>query len=170
MGARQIRQTGRGLLDVRWRDEARFPLRRHWNRQLMCRLTHRLTHRRLLHSRPRPNVRHSALSRSKGRSRWVVGDRPVERIPLRKQFYRHPHSGLAPYKQNHQQQMQQQRLHERGPRRPGGNENIAPETCRPRGDRDLRDSPRKEQVRQIAEEHAMARFQFDQQPETGYRP
>jgi hypothetical protein len=34
----------------------------------------------------------------------------------------------------------------------------------------MRDSARQEQVRQIAEEHTMARFQFDQQPETGYGP
>jgi hypothetical protein len=35
---------------------------------------------------------------------------------------------------------------------------------------DRRDPPRQEQVRKIAQEHSMARFQFDQQPETGRGP
>ena len=45
-------------------------------------------------------------------------------------------------------------------------EHVVPERCGSRGDRDLRESPRQKQVPQVAEEDAMARFQFDQQPET----
>jgi hypothetical protein len=70
---------------------------------------------------------------------------------------------LAPYEESYQQQMQQDRLKKRGPGGAGGDENIVPETCRERGDRDLRGRLRQEQVKQIAEEHAMARFQFDQE-------
>jgi len=64
-----------------------------------------------------------------------------------------------PIRTSYQQQMQQDRLQKRGPGGAGGDENIVPETCRERGDRDLRGRLRQEQVKQIAEEHAMARFQ-----------
>jgi hypothetical protein len=92
----------------------------------------------------------------------------VERLLL-EWFYAHPHGGLAPNEQNHQQHVPDHGLHEGGPGEGGGDENVVPETGRAGGDGDWRQTAREEQVGQISEKDAMARFELHQQPETGRR-
>ena len=167
---REIRQLACGFLDVRRSYEAGFLLRVHRHRRFTrCCLMFWNRRLRPPYAGTAVYIRRSALRRPKRRSQRVVGDGVAKRILLLKAFHRRPNSRLSPHEQNDHEQMPQQGLGKRSPGSAGRHENVGPETGGPRRDSRRRWLSVQQQIRQIAQEHTMARFPLNQQLQRRHR-